>query len=399
MKSNKLKTFYKAVMLILLTSVITFLITSTAMYNQFKNNSNNNTQVSQDEISRTFQLFRKYIGQKYIGEINDEDMIESAIKGYVKGLGDDYSEYITAKEMKEYMEDTVGKYVGIGVYIANDTETDQILVLMPIKGSPAEEVGIQSGDVITKIDGVEYKGSQLAEASDALKQEEGTKVNVEILRNEDILNFEVERRSIKVNHVESKVIEDNIGYIDISTFDEGTYEEFEKAWNELKDKNVKGLIIDLRNNGGGIVQEALYIADLMVEKDKTLLITTSKDDKEEINSATKDKVIDIPVVILINDKTASSSEILAAAVRENNDNVKIVGINSYGKGVIQTIFRLYDGSGLKLTTNEYYTPNRNSINKKGIKPDEEVNLPEGKTVYTVEENEDTQLQKAIEILK
>ena len=385
-------------MLILLTSVITFLITSTAMYNKYKNNSNN-TQVSQDEISKTFQLFRKYIGQKYIGEINDEDMIESAIKGYIKGLGDEYSEYITSKEMKEYMEDTVGKYVGIGVYIANNTETDQILVLMPIKGSPAEEVGIQSGDVITKIDGVEYKGSQLAEASNALKQEEGTKVNVEILRNDDILNFEVERRSIKVNHVESKVLEDNIGYIDISTFDEGTYEEFEKAWNELKDKNVKGLIIDLRNNGGGIVQEALYIADLMVEKDKTLLITTSKEEKEEINKATKDKIIDLPVVILINDKTASSSEILAAAVRENNENVKIVGINSYGKGVIQTIFRLYDGSGLKLTTNEYYTPNRNSINQKGIKPDEEVNLPEGKTVYTVEENEDTQLQKAIEILK
>ncbi|MBP3255479.1 MAG: S41 family peptidase [Clostridia bacterium] len=384
-------------MLVLLTAVITFLVTSITMYNQNKNN-NKSTIVSQDEISRTFQIFRKYINQKYIGEINDEKMLESAIKGYVSGLEDEYSEYITSDEMEEYMEDTVGKYVGIGVYIVNNTETDQIEVLMPIKGSPAEEVGILPGDIITKIDGVEYKGSQLSDASEVLKQQEGTKVNVEILRNDETIVLEVERRKIKVNHVESKIIEENIGYIEVSTFDEGTYDEFEKAWNELKEKNVASLIIDLRNNGGGIVQEALGIADLMIEKDKTMLITTGKNG-EEVNKANKEKIIDLPIVILINDKSASSSEILAAAVKENNENVTLVGTTTYGKGVIQTIFRLYDGSGLKLTTNEYYTPNRNSINKIGIKPDEEVTLPEGKTVYTIEENEDTQLQKAIEILK
>lgn len=397
MKQDKLITFYKTIMLVLLTAVITFLVTSITMYNQNKNN-NKSTIVSQDEISRTFQIFRKYINQKYIGEINDEKMLESAIKGYVSGLEDEYSEYITSDEMEEYMEDTVGKYVGIGVYIVNNTETDQIEVLMPIKGSPAEEVGILPGDIITKIDGVEYKGSQLSDASEVLKQQEGTKVNVEILRNDETIVLEVERRKIKVNHVESKIIEENIGYIEVSTFDEGTYDEFEKAWNELKEKNVASLIIDLRNNGGGIVQEALGIADLMIEKDKTMLITTGKNG-EEVNKANKEKIIDLPIVILINDKSASSSEILAAAVKENNENVTLVGTTTYGKGVIQTIFRLYDGSGLKLTTNEYYTPNRNSINKIGIKPDEEVTLPEGKTVYTIEENEDTQLQKAIEILK
>ena len=396
MKQNKLKTLYKAIMLVLLTSVITFLITSTAMYNQFKDNKIENT--SQDEISKTFQIFRRYISQKYIGEVNDEKMIESAIKGYIKGLEDDYSEYITTNEMKEYMEDTVGKYVGIGVYIANNTETDQIVVLMPIKGSPAEEVGILPGDIITKIDGIEYKGSQLTEASNLLKKEEGAKVNVEILRNDEFINYEIIRRTIKVNHIEKEILEDKIGYIEISTFDEGTYDEFEKAWNELKDSNVTSLIIDLRNNGGGIVQEALNIADLMIDKDKTMLITSGKNG-EEINKASKDKIINVPIVILINENTASSSEILAAAVKENNENVRIIGTNSYGKGVIQTIFRLYDGSGLKLTTNEYYTPNRNSINKIGIKPDEEVKLPEGKNLYTIEDEEDTQLQKAIDILK
>lgn len=397
MKQDKIKTFYKAIMLVLLTAVITFIITSTAMYNQNKGEkivTNNNS----DSVTKLFQVFKNYINQKYIGEINDEKMLESAIKGYVKGLEDDYSEYITPDEMEEYMEDTVGKYVGIGVYILNNTETDQIEVLMPIKGSPAEEVGILPGDVITKIDGIEYKGSQLSEASAALKQQEGTKVNVEILRNDEIKVFEVERRKIKVNHIDTEVIEDNIGYIGISSFDEGTYDEFKNSWNELKEKNVKSLIIDLRNNGGGIVQEALGIADMMIEKDKIMLITTGKSG-EEINRASKEKEIDLPIVILINDKSASSSEILAAAVKENNENVKLVGTTTYGKGVIQTIFRLYDGSGLKLTTNEYYTPNRNSINKIGIKPDEEVKLPEGKTLYTIEKNEDTQLQRAIEILK
>ena len=396
MKQNKLKTFYKAIMLILLTAVITFLITSTAMYNQ--NKQKESVTVSQDKISRTFQIFRNYISQKYIGEIDDEKMIESAIKGYIKGLDDEYSEYITPSEMEEYMEDTVGKYVGIGVYILNNTDIDKIEVLMPIKGSPAEEVGILPGDIITKIDGIEYKGSQLSEASAALKQQEGTKAIVEILRNDEIMTFEIERRKIKVNHIESKVLEENIGYMEISTFDEGTYEEFEKAWEDLKQNNVTSLIIDLRNNGGGIVQEALNIADLMIEKDKTMLITTGKSG-EEVTKASKDKIINVPIVILINDKSASSSEILAAAVKENNENVKLVGKNTYGKGVIQTIFRLYDGSGLKLTTNEYYTPNRNSINKIGIKPDEEVELPDGKTLYTIDESEDTQLQKAIEILK
>ena len=397
MKQEKLKTFYKAVMLVLLTAVITYLVTSIAMYNQYKDKTVTSNS-SHDEISTVFKLFKTYISQKYIGEIDDDKMIESAIKGYVKGLEDDYSEYITPEEMEEYMEDTVGKYVGIGVYIANDTEKDEILVLMPIKGSPAEEVGILPGDVITKIDGVEYKGSQLSEASAALKKEEGTKAIVELTRNGERITLEVERRSIKVNHIETEVLEGNIGYVEISSFDEGTYEEFSKAWDELKDKNVTSLIIDLRNNGGGIVQEALSIADLMIEKDKTMLITTGKSG-EEVTKSSKDKVINLPIVILMNDKTASSSEILAAAVKENNDNVKLIGTTTYGKGVIQTIFRLYDGSGLKLTTNEYYTPNRNSINKIGIKPDEEVKLPEGKTLYTIDDNEDTQLQRAIEILK
>ena len=208
MKTDRIRKIYKTIMLIVLTVAITFIITSVVMYNQ--DGKNNIKYIATDGMSSTFQMFRNYINQKYIGEIDDKAMLESAIKGYVKGLGDTYSEYITPEEMKEYMEDTTGKYVGIGVYIADDTQNNQIIVLMPIKDSPAEKAGIKSGDIITKIDGIEYKGEQLNQASNALKQGEGTKAKVEVLRNKETLTFEIERKSIKVNHIESKVLDGNI---------------------------------------------------------------------------------------------------------------------------------------------------------------------------------------------
>lgn len=396
--SEKTQKIYKTIMLVLLTSAITFIITSLTMYN-ITGKENVKYIESGSNISKTFQIFNSFIEKNYFGNINEKQMLESAIKGYVAGLNDEYSEYITKDEMEEYMQDTTGKYVGIGVYISNNIETNQIVVLMPMKGSPAEEAGIKFGDVITKVDGVAYTGEELSKASSALKSKEGTKAKIEIFRNGKFINLEVERREVKVNHVEAEVIENKIGYMEVSTFDEGTYDEFKQKWEELNSKNITSLIIDLRNNGGGIVDEATSIADMMVEKDKTLLITASKDKEEHITKAEKEKVINIPMVFLVNENTASASEILTAAVKENNSNVKVIGTTTYGKGVIQTIFTLTDGSGLKLTTNEYYTPNHNVINKVGIKPDIEVQLPEGEDFYSVDGENDTQLKKAIEILK
>lgn len=397
MKKEKIQKIYKSIMLIILTAAITFIITSISMYQSLGKGTVK--YIASDTIGRTFQTFHSFIEKHYLGEMDDNAMLESAIKGYVEGLNDEYSEYITKEEMEEYMQDTTGKYVGIGIYIAANTQTNQIVVLMPMKGSPAEEAGLKSGDVITKVDGVAYTGETLSEASSALKKEEGTKAQIEILRDDEVLNFEVERREVKINHIETEVLENKIGYMEIATFDEGCYQEFKQKWEELKAKNVTSLIIDLRNNGGGIVQEATNIADMMVEKDKTLLITASKNKEENRTKAKQEKEIDLPIVILVNENTASSSEILTAAIKENNSQVTIVGTNTYGKGVIQTIFNLTDGSGIKLTTSEYYTPNHNVINKVGIKPDIEVEFPEEENLYTVEQEKDTQLQKAIELLK
>lgn len=400
MNTEKSQRAYKVVMLIFLTILVTAIVTTLIVYNMMEGNTNiKYVTVTSDssEIGKTFESLKSWIQEKYIGEIDEKQMIETAIKGYVVGLNDKYSEYITSEEMKEYMESAVGKFVGIGVYITNDTEKNQIVIISPIEGGPAEEAGILSGDIIQTIDGIEYKGEQLTEATNKLKEKEGTKVKLGILRGEDTLEIEVERKQIKTSHVTCEVI-DNIGYVKLPSFDEGTAEEFVQRYNELKSKNVKGLIIDLRNNGGGIVDEALEIADTMVEKDKVLLITTSKSEGEEIKKAKNDKMINLPVVILTNENTASASEILSGILKEH-DNAKLVGKKTYGKGVIQTIYTLKDGSGLKLTTNEYFTPNRNTINKIGITPDYEIELPKEQSIYNVERSQDTQLQKALELLK
>lgn len=397
MKKERAQNIYKTIMLVVLTAVITFIITSITMYQPLGKETVK--YMTRDSIGKTFQTFRNFIEKHYIGEINDTQMLETAIKGYVEGLNDEYSEYITKEEMEEYMQDATGNYVGIGIYITNNTQTNEIVVLMPMKGSPAEEAGLKSGDVITKVDGVAYTGEELNKASSALKKEEGTKANLEILRNGEVLTFEIERKKVKINHIETEILENTIGYMKISTFDEGCYEEFKQKWEELAKQNITSLMIDLRNNGGGIVEEATNMADMMVEKGKTLLITASKNKEEEQTKAKQEKTIHVPIVILVNENTASSSEILAAAVKENNENVTIIGTKTYGKGVIQTIFSLTDGSGLKLTTSEYYTPNHNAINKIGIKPDIEVEFPEEESLYTVEKQNDTQLQKAIEKLK
>lgn len=400
-KENKYR-IYKTIMIIALAVFITFMITSISMYTYFMENPTSIASEGKSDskgIAKTLDKFREVIEKYYLGEVDDDKLKEGAIKGYVEGLGDPYTEYISKEDMKDYMDDTLGNFVGIGIYMVKNTDKDKIQVLSTIKNSPAEKAGIQAGDLILTVDGKSYGADDMTTASNNIKGEEGTKVSVEILRGTETLKYDITREKVIINQVESKVISNNIGYIQFSSFDEITSEDFKTKFEEINKKGIKSLIIDLRNNGGGIVDEALKIADYITDKDSVILYEVDKNNNETVKKSKEDPIINMPIIILTNENTASASEILAGALKDLGK-AKTVGTTTYGKGVIQQILKLSDNSGIKITIEEYQTPNRNKINKIGIKPDVEVKLPEKVTsVLDVNESDDTQLQKAIEMLK
>lgn len=398
-RKNKI---YKIIMIVAIAVFITFMVTSISLYTYFVNNPisiTSKSSSSSKDIAGTLQKYKEIIDKYYLGDVDEEKLKEGAIKGYIEGLGDPYTEYISANEMEDYLSDTMGNFVGIGIYMVKNTEKGKIQVLAPIKGSPAEKAGIQAGDLILTVDGVDYSADEMTIASNKIKGEEGTTVTIEVLRGTETKKYELKREKVKVNQVEGKVLSNNIGYINFTSFDETTADDFKAKFEELNKQGIKSLIIDLRNNGGGIVDQALQIADYVADKDSVLLYEVDKNNKETVKKAKTDPIINMPIIILTNENTASASEILAGALKDLGK-AKTVGTTTYGKGVIQQILKLSDGSGLKVTIEEYQTPNRNKIHKIGIAPDEEVKLPDSVTnVLNVTESEDTQLQKAIEMLK
>ena len=402
MERNNGQRIYKIIMLVMIVIIITSLLTAFGTYQYLTNKgmaSNGKNNANLTGLEYTLARFRTELEKKYLGEIDDDKLIDGAIKGYVASLGDPYTVYYTKEEMQEIMQETNGNYVGIGIYMTLNKEKNAIEVIKPMENSPAEKAGIITGDLITKVDGESYTGDKMEEASNKIKGEAGTKVKIEVLRNGETKEFEITRQKVLISHIAAKVIENNIGYIAISDFDGGCAKEFEEKYKKLKEQGITKLIIDIRNNGGGIVDEAIEILDLIIEKGETLLVTKDKKDNEEITRAKKKPIIDIPVVVLTNEYSASASEILAGALKDYKK-ATIVGTTTYGKGVIQELQQLTDGSGLKITTNEYFTPHRNAINKIGVKPDVEVDLSDkAKITLNLKEEDDNQLQKAIETLK
>ena len=394
------KKIYNSIMLIIVVAVVTFILTSVYIDNNLKNTSAYvNSKIINPELVKKISMLKQLINNEYITDVNEEDLINGAIKGYVDGLGDEYSQYFTKAEMEEFLTDTEGNYVGIGIYMFQNTEDNTIVILTPIENSPAEKAGLLSGDIITKVDGVEYTGEDFEKISTYIKGKEGTTVKLTIKRDGKEMDFEVERKKIDLYPIESEVLENDIGYINITSFDKNTATEFKNTYKELSKSNIKSLIIDVRNNGGGIVEEALQIADSILEKDQIMLITKDREGNEEVEKSKQKPIITVPIVVLTNKNTASASEILTVALKENKK-ATVIGETTFGKGLIQELITLNDGSGLKITTEEYYTPNRNKINKVGIEPDKKVSLPKTVTsTNNVERKNDIQLQEAINILE
>lgn len=397
MNFEKKNNIYKAVMLILITAIVTFMITSVLIRHYYVNTEDGLAKslqtVETTKLETKLELIKAYLDKNYLGDTSNEDkLMESAIKGYVAGLGDKYTEYLTEEEYNELMVDVNGNYVGIGIYMTQDRD-ERVVVLLPIEGSPAEEAGLETGDIITKVNGEECTGMELSAVANKVKGEEGSTVELEIDREGTILNKTIERRRVQIYNIKSEVLDENIGYIQILAFDDGCSTDFEEKLDELMGKGVKSLIIDVRDNGGGIVNEAINIAELFLPKDKNIMIELNKNQEEEKIVSKKDAKVNsnINVIVLSNENTASASEIFIGALKDNGI-AKIVGTRTFGKGVMQEIVPMRTGGALKLTIQEFRTPNGNVINEKGIEPDIEIE-ENSKTI------EDEQLQKAIEICK
>lgn len=399
MESGKGQKIYRIVMLVIITALIASLVTAIIVKERITSSSSIDSIAEADGtegIEATLARLRTILEDNYIGELDDKQMLEMAIKGYVKGVGDEYTEYYTPEEMEETYSEALGNYVGIGIYMIVNYAEGNITVVEPMEGSPAEAAGIKKDDLIVKVNGEEITADNIEEMSDAIKGEEGTKVTLGIQRGEEQFDVEVERKRIEISHIDSRMLENNIGYIRIIDFDGGAAKEFKKNFESLHSQGAKALVVDVRSNGGGVVDEAIDILEMICDKGSTLLIETDKKGNEEIVTDEEKPIINMPVSVLTNGYSASASEIFAGTLKDLKK-ATIVGTKTYGKGVIQSLIPLADGSGIKITTAEYCTPNRNKINNVGIEPNIEVKLPED--IEKLTDENDTQLQRAMQELK
>ncbi|SHK49777.1 S41 family peptidase [Tepidibacter formicigenes] len=336
-----------------------------------------------NKFSKLYSL-KKVIEENYYTKVNEEDLINGATKGLFEGLNDPYSQYMTKKEFEDLMEYTHGSYSGIGV-IVMPGEDGLITVVSPIEDTPGFRAGIKAGDKIVKVNGKDVTAKEMDKAISMMKGKKGTKVIITILReSKEPFDLTIKREEIRLKTVKSQVLEDNIGYIRITTFDEKTAGDFKKNLKELQSKNIKGLIIDLRDNPGGLLDQCQKIADELIGEGTIVYTKDNKGKKEYLKSDAKK--VGIPLALLVNKGSASASEILSGAVRDNKEGV-LIGTTTFGKGLVQRVKPLKDGSGFKLTIAQYFTPNGEYIHGKGIKPD------------IVVEKVEEQLPKAIEYIK
>lgn len=322
--------------------------------------------------------------EEYYVEPDKAALEDGMCKGLMAGLGDPYSAYMTEEEYNTWLESVTGEFEGIGISFTTDEDGNYVIVSV-FKDSPAEDAGLKAGDFILGADGKAY--STMDSLSAAIKGKRGTKVTITYEREGKVHDVEIIRDKIEETSVEGEMLDDNIGYIAVSSFSENTADDFRTELEYFEKKNVRGLVIDLRNNGGGLVDVCREIADLLLSEGT---IVSMEDRKGEESVLTSDaEKTDIPYVILVNENSASASEILAGAVKDNTDN-PIVGVTTFGKGIVQTSGQLNDGSALEITTMQYFSPNGNKIHKKGVEPD-----------YVVENTgtDDKQLNKAIELLR
>lgn len=344
-------------------------------------NTNNSTSSRDSQHIKDMKGLEALLKQNFLFDFTEDQLYEGSLKGMFANLGDPYTSYYTADEYKKLMETLDGRYQGIGVTVQASKE-GYIKVVQVFDNSPAKKAGMLPGDYISKVNGKIFSSEEMDDAVAEIKGKPGTKVKLTILReNEDGTNskefdVEVDRADVTVDTIDEDIIEvdgKKIGYIHILAFDDVTWEDFSLAYNRLKGENIDGLVLDVRDNPGGSLDVVLDIADNFLGEG-TIVTTKDKNDNEIVEKSDAD-YDDIPMVLIQNENSASASEILAGALKDRK-RAKIVGTQSFGKGIVQKIFDLENGTGAKITISEYFTPSGNKIHKIGVTPDIEVEADE-----------------------
>lgn len=351
------------------------------------------------EFDEKMREINRYVDDFYIYESDKEKMNDMALTGYVAALGDVYTEYISKDNYELMMETITGDYKGVGIEVFVDSD-NLITIITAFDDGPAAKAGIKAKDKLIGINGKKVNGDNYNEAIDMMKgagkySENSDNLLLKVKRGDEELEFNVTRTEVAAHTVQTKMLKNNIGYIRLSGFDETTALDFKIRLEQILADGAKSIILDLRENPGGTLTAVVSVADTLLPEGK--IITIKEKSGEETVYKSDKKEIDVPMCVLINGSSASAAEVLAGAISDHKKGT-LVGETSYGKGVVQTILPLSGGSALKLTTAEYFTPSGKSIHKKGITPDYVVKLETEKSIFALEESEDTQLQKAIEIL-
>ena len=327
-------------------------------------------------------------GGFYFDDVDDEKAADNIFKAYLAAYGDKYTVYYTPEEYKSMMESTTGSFYGIGA-VCQKADDGAILISEAYEYAPAYKAGIRNGDKVIEVNGEDITGMDLSVAVALIKGEKGTDVNLTIMRNGEKMNFTVTRDKIDIKTVSSEILENNIGYIYISQFDDVTTDQFKEAVNDLQNQGVAGLVIDIRNNPGGVLKTVVDMLDYILPNG-LIVYTETKDGTRQEYSGSDNYELNLPMAVLVNGNSASASEIFAGAMQDY-DKAQIIGTQTFGKGIVQTIRPLTDGSAFKYTIAKYFTPKGQDIHGKGVTPDSIVELPDDAT-------EDVQLKAAVEYL-
>ena len=351
-------------------------------------------------VVRKLSMLESVLNEYYVGDVDTYKLQEGIYKGFISGVGDTYSAYYTQKEYDDFKEEASGIYHGIGIRMYLEAEDNSIVIKEVFEGSPAEEAGLLPNDKIIKVAGKNVSGNDYTIVSSLVAGEKDTEVEMTIFRPSDKTTYEftLTRGNITYPTVNFRMIDDEVAYIQITKFEELTHSQFKTALEKSEAQNAKGIVLDLRNNPGGLLRIAKDIVDELIPEG--IIVSTKDKNGKSVEYYADNQYTDIPMVVLINSRSASASEVVAGALKDYG-RAKMVGETSYGKGVVQTVIPLSDGSALKLTTSQYFTPSGVCIQGIGIEPDVQIGLPIEKLIRgsNLEDTEDDQLQTAIKVLR